>query len=125
MESERQRGKQENNRLLENVEALRRQLSASKQEKADLEVQLEREKISLSDLESELETEKALQGEASGKRFWCLFFFCFVLFVVFLICAWFGTRVKAKSYFSPSAVRGSHYSFFTCHRSLPNKTGLT
>lgn len=86
MESERQRGKQENNRLLENVEALRRQLSASKQEKADLAVQLEREKISLSDLESELETEKALQGEASGKRFWCLFFFL-VLFVVFLICA--------------------------------------
>lgn len=67
VESERQRGKQENNRLLESIEALRRQLSANKQEKADLEVELERERISLSNLESELETEKALQGEALGK----------------------------------------------------------
>ena len=76
MVSERQRGKQENNRLLENIEALRRQLSANKQEKADLEVQLERERISLSDLESALETEKALQGETSGER---SLVFCFVL----------------------------------------------
>lgn len=68
MESERHRGKQENNRLLESMESLRRQLSANKQEKAELEVQLERERISLSNLESELETEKALQGEALGKR---------------------------------------------------------
>jgi len=74
VESERHRGKQENNRLLESMEALRRQLSANKQEKAELEVQLERERISLSNLESELETEKALQGEALGKK---IFVFCF------------------------------------------------
>lgn len=67
VETERQRGKQESSRLLENIESLRRQVAAAKQEKADLEVQLERERISLSNLESELETEKALQGEALGK----------------------------------------------------------
>ena len=67
VETERQRGKQESSRLLESIESLRRQVAAAKQEKADLEVQLERERISLSNLESELETEKALQGEALGK----------------------------------------------------------
>ena len=82
VESERHRGKQENSRLLENIEALRRQLSASKQEKADLEVQLERERISLSNLESALETEKALQGEALGKSFF-LSLFCFEISLLF------------------------------------------
>ena len=67
VETERQRGKEENNRLLENIEALRRQVAAAKQEKADLEVQLERERISRSNIESELEAEKALQGEAFGE----------------------------------------------------------
>ena len=68
VESERQRGKQDNNRLMENIEALRRQLSANKQEKVELEVQLERERIAISTLESELETEKALQVEALGNN---------------------------------------------------------
>ena len=85
VESERQRGKQENNRLLESMEALRRQLSGNKQEKADLEVQLERERIALSNLESELETEKALQGEALGKKI-----------LHFLFSAWFNTQLKAS-----------------------------
>lgn len=68
VESERQRGRQDNNRLMENIEALRRQLSANKQEKVELEVQLERERIAISTLESELETEKALQVEALGNN---------------------------------------------------------
>lgn len=68
VESERQRGKQDKNRLMENIEALRRQLSANKQEKVELEVQLERERIAISTLESELETEKALQVEALGNN---------------------------------------------------------
>lgn len=68
VESERQRGKQDNNRLMENIEALRRQLSANKQEKVELEVQLERERIAISTLESELETGKALQVEALGNN---------------------------------------------------------
>lgn len=68
VESERQRGKQDNNRLMENIEALRRQLSANKQEKVELEVQLERERIAISTLESELETEKALKVEALGNN---------------------------------------------------------
>ena len=67
VETERQRGKQENNRLLENIEALRRQVAAAKQEKADLEVQLERERIARSNMESELEAQKALQGEVFGE----------------------------------------------------------
>ena len=71
VESERQRGKQDNNRLMENIEALRRQLSANKQEKVELEVQLERERIAISTLESELETEKALQVEALGNNDCC------------------------------------------------------
>lgn len=108
VESERQRGKQENNRLLESIEALRRQLSANKQEKADLEVELERERISLSNLESELETEKALQGEALGKR---SLVFCFVPTLFF--SAWFDSHLIAESYFSPSAVQGFHYAIFT------------
>lgn len=53
---------------MENIEALRRQLSANKQEKVELEVQLERERIAISTLESELETEKALQVEALGNN---------------------------------------------------------
>ena len=82
VETERQRGKQENNRLLDNIEALRRQVAGAKQEKADLEVQLERERISRSSLESELETEKALQGESLGKCFyWWLLLLLLLLFL--------------------------------------------
>ena len=66
VETERQRGKQENNRLLESIETLRRQVASSKQEKADFEVQLERERNSRLTLESELEAVKALQGETYG-----------------------------------------------------------
>ena len=90
VETERQRGKQENTRLLVNIEALRRQVAGAKQEKADLEVQLERERISRSSLESELETEKALQGESLGKCFyWLLLLLLLLLFlavaVVFVV----------------------------------------
>ena len=109
VESERQRSKLENHRLLENIEGLRRQLAATKQEKADLEVQLEREKISRSRLESELETSKSLQGEASGKLLVCLFAFAFAL--VESVCPFF-------------CVRGGKFSYLNhhgCHSGLRNR----
>lgn len=66
IETERQRGKQENNRLMENIETLRRQIAVVNRDKTDFEMQVERERMSRSTLESELEAVKALQGETYG-----------------------------------------------------------
>ena len=67
VETERHRDNEQNSRLLESLENMRRQLAVSKQEKADLEVHLERDRIALSNMESELETERILKGEDIGQ----------------------------------------------------------
>ena len=66
IETERQRGKQENNRLLENIETLRRQIAVVNRDKADFEMQVDRERMSRSAMESELEAVKSLQEETYG-----------------------------------------------------------
>ena len=76
VETERQRGKQENSRFLQNIEALRSQVALAKKEKTDVELLLERERMTRSNLVSELEREKALQGEAWGKKFGTFFILC-------------------------------------------------
>ena len=69
VETQRQRTKEESNRLHEDIEALRRQVAAAKKDKTDVELLLERERISRSTLETELERLKVLQGEALGEEF--------------------------------------------------------
>lgn len=69
VETQRQRTKEESNRLHEDIETLRRQVAAAKKDKTDVELLLERERISRSTLETELERLKVLQGEALGEEF--------------------------------------------------------
>ena len=69
VETQRQRTKEESNRLHDDIETLRRQVAAAKKDKTDVELLLERERISRSTLETELERLKVLQGEALGEEF--------------------------------------------------------
>ena len=69
LESERKRVKEFTDRQHGGMEDLRRQLTQARQQKADLQVEVERGKIDVSNLESELETERAMQGEALGMCF--------------------------------------------------------
>ena len=69
VETQRQRTKEETNRLHEDIETLRRQVAVAKKNKTDVELLLERERVSRSTLETELERLKVLQGEALGEEF--------------------------------------------------------
>ena len=88
VETQRQRTKEESNRLHEDIETLRRQVAAAKKDKTDVELLLERERISRSTLETELERLKVLQGEALGEEFDLqnvrLLFLLFILLCIYL-----------------------------------------
>lgn len=88
VETQRQRTKEESNRLHEDIETLRRQVAAAKKDKTDVELLLERERIARSTLETELERLKVLQGEALGEEFdykTSRYFFIIIYFIIYLL----------------------------------------
>ena len=84
VETQRQRTKEESNRLHEDIETLRRQVAVAKKDKTDVELLLERERISRSTLETELERLKVLQGEALGEEFTTTFYYLFYYLFTYL-----------------------------------------